>query len=63
MILALEFHRYVNEYFQFIEKLRDINKNLRATRDLLLPKLISGEIDLSGAEHTANGAAERVAAE
>lgn len=28
-------------------QLRSINRNLRATRDLLLPKLISGEIDVS----------------
>ena len=31
-----------------VEKLKEKNKNLRTTRDLLLPKLISGELDVSG---------------
>ncbi len=30
--------------------LTDANTNLRATRDLLLPKMISGEIDVRAAE-------------
>jgi type I restriction enzyme S subunit len=33
-----------------IELLEQKNTNLRAQRDLLLPKLVSGEIDVSGAE-------------
>ena len=33
--------------FEQIEILRQKNQNLRQTRDLLLPKLISGEIDVS----------------
>ena len=33
--------------FQQIDVLRQRNQNLRQTRDLLLPKLISGEIDVS----------------
>ena len=33
-----------------VEKLKATNANLRAQRDLLLPKLVSGEIDVSGAE-------------
>src|SRR5260370_6481648 len=48
--LAIEFHRHANEYFQFMAKLGDINKNLRAARDLLLPRLISGEIDLAASD-------------
>ncbi len=35
---------------QFIKNLQIKNKNLRATRDLLLPKLISGEIDVENLE-------------
>ena len=33
--------------FQKIDILKSKNQNLRQTRDLLLPKLISGEIDVS----------------
>ena len=33
--------------FQLIEVLNQKNRNLRQTRDLLLPKLISGELDVS----------------
>jgi type I restriction enzyme S subunit len=33
------------------------NANLRAQRDLLLPKLVSGEIDVSEAEEMAEEAA------
>lgn len=43
--------------------LRRSNSCLRAARDLLLPKLISGEIDLEQAEHAVNIAAKRAAAE
>ncbi len=32
------------------------NRNLRAQRDLLLPKLISGEIDVSAAERVMEAA-------
>lgn len=39
------------------------NAVLRAARDLLLPKLISGEIDLSGAEHEVEHTIDQVAAE
>lgn len=37
--------------------LRVKNQNLRQTRDLLLPKLISGEVDVSGLEIAGGGAA------
>jgi type I restriction enzyme, S subunit len=33
--------------FQLVQKLARKNSNLRSTRDLLLPKLISGELDVS----------------
>ena len=36
--------------FQSIHNLRLKNANLRRTRDLLLPKLISGEVDVEGLE-------------
>lgn len=41
--------------------LRQRNANLRRTRDLLLPRLVSGELDVSGLD--IRGAAEDVAAE
>lgn len=45
--------------YDFMDTLRAANRNLRAARDLLLPKLISGEIDLERAER----GVEREAAE
>jgi len=36
------------------------NRNLRATRDLLLPKLISGELDVSTLEGTSTQTLEAV---
>jgi type I restriction enzyme S subunit len=45
--LLEEFNQFVSSIFQETEKLELINTNLRKTRDLLLPKLISGEIDVS----------------
>lgn len=41
------FKRIVEPMFHAISLLAKKNNNLRATRDLLLPKLISGEIDVS----------------
>ncbi len=40
------------------ERLREANANLRAQRDLLLPKLISGEIDINAASASLKEAAE-----
>ncbi|KAA0255515.1 MAG: restriction endonuclease subunit S [Acidobacteria bacterium] len=40
------FHAKVWPLFQFIENLVAKNHNLRSTRDLLLPKLISGEVEI-----------------
>ena len=35
---------------QMIKNMKEKNKNLHQTRDLLLPKLISGELDISELE-------------
>lgn len=45
--LLEQFAQMVEPLFEFRENLRQQNTNLRATRDLLLPKLVSGEIDVS----------------
>src|SRR5690606_32271309 len=42
-----EFGEHVGPLNQLLENLLFQNANLRATRDLLLPKLVSGEIDVS----------------
>ena len=41
------FADFTTPIFEQIERLRQKNQNLRQIRDLLLPKLISGEIDVS----------------
>ena len=41
------FHATAFPMFEFIKTLQFKNANLRTTRDLLLPKLISGELDVS----------------
>jgi type I restriction enzyme S subunit len=43
-----KFSKVVSPMFKSISCLAKKNANLRTTRDLLLPKLISGEIDVSG---------------
>lgn len=43
--------------FAMVRSLADANTNLRATRDLLLPKLISGEIEVRAAEEALETAA------
>lgn len=40
------FHKLTFPQFEFIKNLQIKNDNLRQTRDLLLPRLISGEIDV-----------------
>jgi type I restriction enzyme, S subunit len=47
--LALQstFSKTVKPIRHLLTKLLRMNANLRLTRDLLLPKLISGEIDVS----------------
>ena len=42
-----QFHQTVAPMFSMIRVMERKNANLRATRDLLLPKLISGELDVS----------------
>ena len=42
-----EFSNRVGSMRQLAVTLQKKNQNLRTTRDLLLPKLISGEIDVS----------------
>ena len=46
-----------------VRSLLKSNSILAAQRDLLLPKLISGEIDLQHFERAAEGEAKRIAAE
>ncbi|MEG4626342.1 restriction endonuclease subunit S [Microcoleus sp. w1-18aA5] len=46
MELQLSAARMLNNFFNAIETLQVKNDNLRKTRDLLLPRLISGEIDV-----------------
>lgn len=43
-----EFDSYVSSMFEIKRILTQKNANLRRTRDLLLPKLISGEVDVEG---------------
>ncbi len=45
--LAVKFADMVSPMFSLCDALEKKNVNLRTTRDLLLPKLISGEIDVS----------------
>ncbi|MBM3860567.1 MAG: restriction endonuclease subunit S [Verrucomicrobia bacterium] len=45
-----EFNATINDYVALIQNLLFKNANLRRTRDLLLPKLISGEVDVSKLE-------------
>lgn len=45
--LIADFHDQVGPIFALIKTLARKNLNLRITRDLLLPKLISGELDVS----------------
>ena len=45
-----QFNEFVDPNFEHIKSLQRKNANLRRTRDLLLPKLISGEVDVSNLE-------------
>ena len=42
-----DFNKHLTPITDLVDRLREKNTNLRQTRDLLLPKLISGEIDVS----------------
>jgi type I restriction enzyme S subunit len=48
--LVSHFEHFVSPIFSQLENLTTKNANLRQTRDLLLPKLISGELDVSSLE-------------
>jgi type I restriction enzyme S subunit len=48
--LVEAFDRTVEPMLRYVHKLDQKNTNLRAQRDLLLPQLVSGEIDVTGAE-------------
>ncbi|HEX7408002.1 MAG TPA: restriction endonuclease subunit S [Candidatus Binatia bacterium] len=54
--LISDFAALVRPAFEFTQALAAKNTNLRATRDLLLPKLISGEIDVSALDIAAQEA-------
>lgn len=45
--VLVEFSSHCKPIYELVRKLHRKNANLRAQRDLLLPKLISGEIDVS----------------
>lgn len=45
-LLLEKFHKSIASKFNLIKNLQQKNINLRKTRDLLLPRLISGEIDV-----------------
>ena len=51
--LTEAFEAQVKPIFRLVRILNEKNQNLRQTRDLLLPKLISGELDVSGIEQEA----------
>jgi type I restriction enzyme, S subunit len=57
------FDGHIAPLFKLKKILTNSNKALRRVRDLLLPKLISGEIDLSGAEREIERTVDRAAAE
>jgi type I restriction enzyme, S subunit len=46
--VVMKFHRLTHPMFEEIKTFQQKNANLRKTRDLLLPKLISGEMDVEG---------------
>lgn len=56
--LLSRFEGFCDPVFAQVSALARKNANLRAQRDLLLPKLVSGEIDVSGAEAALEAAAE-----
>lgn len=45
--IRVAFDRHMDALFGQIANLGERNRNLSQTRDLLLPKLISGELDVS----------------
>ncbi len=57
----LQFEATIKPVFQLVRNLGTQNSNLRATRDFLLPKLISGEVPVEAAEDTAAELLEQIA--
>ena len=49
--VAREFQGFIGPIFQQVRNLRSRSDYLRRTRDLLLPRLISGEVDVAGLDH------------
>ena len=54
-VILQEFGGFISPIHAQLENLVNKNHNLRQTRDLLLPKLISGEIDFSDLDISLNG--------
>ena len=52
--IGIKFADFVAPLMEQMRYLHKKNLNLRRTRDLLLPKLVSGEVDVSG-EPSVNG--------
>jgi type I restriction enzyme S subunit len=48
--LILDFHKIVNPIFEKILNLQLQNQNLKKTRDLLIPRLVSGKLDVEKLE-------------
>jgi type I restriction enzyme, S subunit len=46
--LLMQFNEVIRNFVDLVQNLVWRNRNLRRTRDLLLPKLVSGEVDMSG---------------
>ena len=60
--ILTKFSEQISSIFRSIHVLAKKNTNLRRTRDLLLPKLISGEVDVEGLDiETGEGMTEAVA--
>ncbi len=60
--ISQQFNEMVSPVCKEIENLITKNANLRRTRDMLLPKLISGEVDVEGLDiETGEGMSEAVA--
>ena len=55
--ITVAFEGKVRPIFDMVLNLQRKNENLRSQRDILLPKLISGEIDVSKAEEVVGGEA------
>jgi type I restriction enzyme S subunit len=60
--LLLQFNEFISNIVQKIQNLVFKNTNLRQTRDLLLPKLISGEINVESLDIETKPVTEAVAA-